>query len=158
MYTIRVENDAVQVAPGVLQRVAEIPDLFSEGQQLTPVRPLLEIDVGGKSLSDATHQASCCGVDLKTRPGRVRLGETAGLAEWTVVSGQVTFLRATGWYVPLCVFAAVHRRHGLWCCSCTPPTAVHKRCPACHALERTIRSRCQQVPSTQQDEGFFVVR
>ena len=30
VYTIRVENDAVQVAPGVLQRVAEIPDLFWE--------------------------------------------------------------------------------------------------------------------------------
>jgi hypothetical protein len=57
VYTIRVENDAVQVAPSVLQRVAGTSDLFSEGQLRTPVRPLLEIDVGGKSLSDATHHA-----------------------------------------------------------------------------------------------------
>ena len=39
MYTIRVENDAVQVAPGDLQRVAGTPELFSVGQQVTPARP-----------------------------------------------------------------------------------------------------------------------
>ena len=36
VYTIRVENDAVQVAPGDLQRVAGTPELFSVGQQVTP--------------------------------------------------------------------------------------------------------------------------
>ena len=51
---------------------------------------VVEIVVGGESLSDATLHASCCGVDLANRPGRVRLDETAGLAEWTVVSGQVS--------------------------------------------------------------------
>ena len=39
VYTIRVENDAVQVAPGDLQRLADTPDRFSVGQQVTPARP-----------------------------------------------------------------------------------------------------------------------
>ena len=39
VYTIRVENDAVQVASGDLQRVAGTPEMFSEGQQVTPARP-----------------------------------------------------------------------------------------------------------------------
>ena len=41
VYTIRVENDAVQVAPGDLQRVAGAPERFSVGQQVTPARPSL---------------------------------------------------------------------------------------------------------------------
>ena len=41
VYTLRVENDAVQVASGDLQRVAGTPELFSEGQQVTPARPSL---------------------------------------------------------------------------------------------------------------------
>ena len=32
VYTIRVENDAVQVTPGDLQRVAGTPERFSVGQ------------------------------------------------------------------------------------------------------------------------------